>query len=393
MRILYICPWYLPAWEYGGSLRVAHATAKRLADRGHDVTVYTTDTAGSDGRVDHDSPITRDGVTIHYFKNISNLLARVFLIPTPVGVGVKLFRTVDSFDVIHIHEFYNLLTIFAIQAARKKDVPYIITPHGTVKRPGESHSQFKYVINTTIGQNLFSNAARIIALTEDERKRLTSITNLANNIEVIPNGISASEYRVQDSTAEEFRKRHNVDDGVLILFLGQLHAWKGLDVLVDAAETVESKIDEPVNFVVAGGDHGYKSTLIQEISQKGLQDSFKVLGFISEEDKKAALNAADVFTLPSRGEGQPMAVLEALSCGTPVVISEGCSLPEVPKADAGMVVRPDSKSLADALTEMIENPQQRIRMSINAEKLVESEFSWESVVDRLEDEYQQVATE
>lgn len=113
MRIAYVVPYFHPA-HYGGTPKAAYDWALGLVHRGHEVTVFTTD-ADWPKRIRH--PAVKDGIQIRTYRNLSNWLAyrcRMFL-----PLGLFLFGSLDGFDIVHIHEYRNFLSVWARFAARR----------------------------------------------------------------------------------------------------------------------------------------------------------------------------------------------------------------------------------------------------------------------------------
>ena len=108
---------------------------------------------------------------------------------------------------------------------------------------------------------------------------------------------------------------------------------------------------------------------------------------LSGDDRLAALSAADLFALPAVGEGFSMAVLEALACGLPVVLTPGCHFPEAEQAGAGVVVERAVEPLAAALRALLSDAVRRAEMSRAARSLVERCYTWPQVVAQLDDAY------
>src|SRR5712691_9389400 len=140
MRIGFVIPYFYPAFEYGGTPRVAYEFARSLVRRGHKVTVLTTDSGGKK-RIDRRAVATREGslegIEVFYYPNLSNYLAyeqRLFL---PRQLFQNIHRDLFSLEVVHIHEFRSLLSVAAHSALRQLNIPYVLSPHGGLQRLGK----------------------------------------------------------------------------------------------------------------------------------------------------------------------------------------------------------------------------------------------------------------
>jgi len=146
-----------------------------------------------------------------------------------------------------------------------------------------------------------------------------------------------------------------------------------------------------VRLVVAGPDDGAREDFEQRIERAGLKHRVHILGPIYDQQRLAALADAALFCLPSRQEGFSLAITEALGCGLPVVISEGCHFPEVADADAGFVLPLDAKAFADAMAKLLSDDQLRSRMSIAAKQLVHERYAWPAIAAQTVLAYQRFA--
>ncbi|MBM6937444.1 glycosyltransferase family 4 protein [Pseudoflavonifractor phocaeensis] len=171
-------------------------------------------------------------------------------------------------------------------------------------------------------------------------------------------------------------------DAVFILSVGELIARKNYNVAIEAVAALDTPAD--FRFYIAGiGDK--ESQLRQHIADKGLEDKIKLLGFRS--DIPDLLHAADVFFFPSLQEGLPVAVMEAMACGLPIVCSRIRGNTDLIDEGLGgyLVDAADTAGFTQALTQCITSSSNADMAAYNREKIVG--FSEEAVLERMANIY------
>jgi glycosyltransferase involved in cell wall biosynthesis len=222
-------------------------------------------------------------------------------------------------------------------------------------------------------RKMLDRAAMFHVLNEDEGHLMRPL-RLRPPVTVLPNGVSVDPRRIP--LAGSFRARHpEVGDSPYVLFLSRLHPKKGLDYLIGAFAEIARK-DSRVRLVIAGPDGGALGSTQRAVRAAGLIERTHFVGPLYDTDKWAALVDATCFCLPSRQEGFSVAILEALACGLPVIISENCHFPEVAAAGAGLVVPLDAGKVAAALAAVLADAGIRERMGRAGRELVESRYTW-----------------
>ena len=132
--------------------------------------------------------------------------------------------------------------------------------------------------------------------------------------------------------------------------------------------------------VVAGaGDRHYEQEVHELAERLAISPYVLFPGLVTGRKKLALLHHCEFMVLPSRGEGMPLAVLEALACGKPVILTSSCYLPEVAEAGAGLAVGLDPDDLAGAMHKLWRDPGLRQTMGERALWLVKDKFNWEQV--------------
>jgi hypothetical protein len=167
LRVLHVVPYSEQAWAYGGIPRVASALVSGLAERGHAVTVCTTDVCDGASRLRRDEPAperrahaARPGeIVVQVFPNLSNRLAYRYQLYLPLGLAGYLGRTAERFDVAHVHGCHHLLGAVAARKLRRAGVPWVLQPNGTAPLI-ERRRLAKWVFGLVAGRSVNAGAAR-----------------------------------------------------------------------------------------------------------------------------------------------------------------------------------------------------------------------------------------
>lgn len=362
MKILHVVPTYLPAFRYGGPIVAVHGLCKALAARGHHVDVFTTNVDGP-GTVDVPvaTPVERDGVQIRYYPSP---LPRVYWSP---AMRKALATETSKYDVVHIHAVYLWPGVAAARAARRHDVPYVISPRGMLvpELIRRKSRLAKTLWLRLVERRGLAHAAAIHFTSRLEREEAARVGVPLPSPFVVPNGI---DLEPQPDVAREER---------MLLFLGRLSWKKGLDVVISALPRLPD-----VRFVIAGNDEEDLTPRLRELASRvGVADRVEFAGAVYGPAKQELLARATLFVLMSRSENFGNAVLESLAMETPVVVSAEVGLAEdVARARAGIVGFEGVESL-------LRDADRRSEMGQNGRKLVESRFAWPRVAEEMEMQY------
>jgi poly(glycerol-phosphate) alpha-glucosyltransferase len=181
-------------------------------------------------------------------------------------------------------------------------------------------------------------------------------------------------------------------------FLGRIHPKKGLPNLIEAWARLQAEnkalADEWALVVAGWSQGGHEDELKKVLSRRGLGQDVVFLGPAFDDVKRACLQNADAFILPSFSEGLPMSVLEAWSYGLPIVMTGECNLPEGFAADAAIEIRPQVDSIADGLERLLSLPDaERRQMGSNGRDFVASKFAWPKIAAQMLEVYKWVLGE
>jgi glycosyltransferase involved in cell wall biosynthesis len=297
------------------------------------------------------------------------------------GPITRTLRTlVEEFDILHLHGVWdNFLQVFAATAQRAK-VPYIVMPHGMLDPWSMSQKPWKKRLALALGTRKMLSQASALHLLYREEGEYARELGVPTRGEVIPNGVTLEEIEPIPLVGEFRETAPELGDHPYVLFLGRLHHKKGLDFLADAFALLAGRFPE-AHLVVAGTDDGAKLAFVSQIARLGLNERVHLVGPIYGAYKWAALARAACFCLPSRQEGFSVAILEALACRCPVVISDQCHFPEVVERGAGIVVSLDPAAIATGLEEVLVDPARAARMGYCGRELIEKHYTWDHVAE------------
>lgn len=386
MKILQLIPAFYPAFGYGGTVRVAYELSKGLVQRGHDLTVYTTDTYDKSHRIKQENrkPVIIDGIRVYRFRNISNWLAwKRYPIPPSLILTTK--RKIKDFDVIHMHGFRSTLSIPIYYYAKKYGIPYILQAHGSVATYFQKGT-LKRIFDRLWGYKILRGAAKLIAVTPTEAKQYKSMGVSEDKIEIMPNGIDLSEYNNLPQRGEFKRKYDLNDKQKIVLYLGRIHKIKGLDLLVRAFADLSNGFNN-AKLVIVGADDGYLLALKQLVKKLKIEEKVLFTGPLYGEEKSKVYVDADVYVLPSAYEIFGIVVLEACACGTPVIVTDRCGIADMIDGQVGLVVAYNKDALSKAILAILNDDKKRREFGERGKLLVREKFNWEKIAELVENVY------
>ena len=363
----------------GGSVVSTYSLSKHLAERGHDVTIFTTDF-----KLDKEYIKSLDGVHVFPFHCIANIGMMLF---SP-EMKRQLKEEMENFDIIHMHIFRSYQNIVTYHYARKYSIPYVLQARGSLPRL-KMKRHLKKLYDMVWGYKVLRDASKVIFSSKIEHKETEQdFIIVKDKVEFIPNGTDLLEYSLPKKG--NFRRKYSIKDkDKVILFLGRIHEIKGIDLLVNSFSKLSKVLDNTI-LVFVGPDDGYLSSLKDLVGKLGIAERVTFAGPLFGVEKLQAYVDSDIVVLPSRYESFGNTALESCACGTPVIVTCNCGVKEWISSDVGRVVNFDENRLADAIFEILSNEKLRKRLGANGSRLVEEEFSWDKIARKTENLYETV---
>jgi glycosyltransferase involved in cell wall biosynthesis len=382
LNILIVIPAYYPALEFGGPIPVARELARRFSERGHEITIWTTNLLGDNKKLGNATEErTVDGIRTVYFNSVLRYRW--------VGITPDVYRYLRKdgakYDIIHVYGYREFLTVAVTRWAASMGIPYVLQSMGTVARISRSLGK-KLLYDSFLGRGVLQNSSVLLAKSYIERDQYLQAGIGPEKISVIPNGMDVPP-EASSTSPGEFRREYGLPvEAPLILFLGRLHPVKGVELLVRAF----IRLGGQTRLAIVGPDEGQRDRLERLVAEGGVGDKVVFTGPLYEDQKWAAYSDADIYVLPSMFEIFPRSVLEAMCCGTPVILTDRCGIAPQIEERAGLVVPYEEEALAQAMKCLADDVDLRERFSERGRRLLKEEFSWEPIVEKLEALYGEV---
>ena len=280
-------------------------------------------------------------------------------------------------DVIHCQHLW-----IAPYCASKTGIPYVATAHGTdLKGLALDDRYIPYALEGA------KHAKKVITISKQVDFEVGEKYHIPHEQRtLILNGFDEDIFKIKEVSRKEVLASFGLPEAKhVVSFVGKLADFKGVDLLLKAAKIYESELDDVMTLIVGHGE------LYEELNNLrrslGLKHVY-MLGHQHQDKVADIYNIADVSTVPSRKEPFGLVAIEALACGTPVVVTNGGGLVDFVDDSIGSVIDEESyEQLANAIIFEINNPEKQTKRK-NAHEFAINNFSWNRVIDEVIDVYQ-----
>ena len=364
MKVTILVPFFPPKWLAGTEI-ATYNIARHLAKRGHEVHVVTSIDKGLPKKSKEQGfHVHRIGWRKVRFLGIISFWLEILLVLSKIEP-----------DIVHSQDINMGMPGLIAKRLLKK--PFLVWGRGSdVYLPGSYMRPLSKLV--------LRNADAVIALTQDMKTQIQKI--YSREILVIPNGIDIKSF--EKSSREKARAKLRIKKKErIVTFVGTLRPIKGLEYLVQALNIMGKKGPRVKLMLVGDGEE--KEHLEGLVGELELEEDVMFIGRVPNEEIPEYMAASDVFVLPSLSEGFPNVVLQAMAAGLPIIASKVGGLPEIiEEGGNGFLVEPkNAAQIADRISQLLEDDELRLKISRNNRRKA-TQYSWEAVVDRLEEVYQ-----
>jgi len=267
-------------------------------------------------------------------------------------------------NFVHAHSHLFLMNLQAVLTARRLKIPSLVTVHGVFAQRNllTNLAQFGYI--ATISSWMLAHCSRVICLTNADVILLRRFGIGSDKIRIIPPGINTDLFKPGKE------KEGNV------LWVGRFVPEKGLGLLMQAARIVCRRLGNSVRFVLVG-EGPLKNHIAALIKQYGLEEYVELVPTRNQVQIAKIMGDCSVLVLPSVREGLGKVVLEAMSCGKPVIAFDLPGLRNVIGDSAGILVpRFDMPGFAQAVITLLQNQELRRKLGRTGREYAITKYSW-----------------
>ncbi len=309
---------------------------------------------------------------------------------TPFGkneIIYELIKQKGSIDLVHFHLIWFYDKNIIASSLKKAGIPFIITTHGTYINP-HAYTGKRLVAKWLYEVAYLNMATEIHAITPEEAAGLKKYGYKGKTF-IVPNGIDIEE--VPSKRDSNFFANKPYKDKTKFLWIGVLRSDKNLPSLIKAVSLLPESIKKEVIFILIGPDYKNNAKSYQKlINELGCYENFDYIGPLYGKEKYDAIESSDIFILPSFSEGFSLALLDAMACGKPCVVTEGCGVNSYIRDDFFISCPPSPEGISVAITKIFSIKEQWTYMGKNARRLIEEQLNWNKIVQKMIKHYERI---
>jgi len=305
-------------------------------------------------------------------------------------------KNLRGFDLIH--ERFNLLALGGVWASRRLGIPLILEVNADLleqrKFKGKPERGPRRLYAEWATRVCFNAATRIICISSSLKDHLHRKWNIEiSKLTVVPCAADVDAF-TQNYNSENVRNSLGLTTEPVVMWVGGFYPWHDLDLLLESF--TQSLQRHPNAKLVLVGDGQTRQLITQKVVQGKLQQSVIMTGAIAHADVPEMLAIADIAVVPSApvsasggGTGTPLKLFEYMAAGKPIVATSFNQAAEVIQDGYnGILVEPGNVSrFADAITTLLNDPTERMRLGQNARQQAVQSYSWEDYTRKLEELY------
>lgn len=302
-------------------------------------------------------------------KCLEGTSAKLKILDSPCNRNiVEEYIVSEKFDIIQLQSIWDIYYHMVAKIARKYHIPYIFTPRGMLEPWSLSQKYLKKKFALAFYQKRDLKMSACIYTTADMEADHVRELGLKVPVCVIPNGVDTETYPCRTSI-DKVKKQ--------ILFLSRIHVKKGVEILIDSFHHMHKEFMDWKVVIVGNGEYDYINELKDRINRLGLQDCIEIKPPVYGEEKIKLYQESSIFCLPSFSENFGMVIVEAMSCGVPVLTTTNCPWQILNEKNVGWCVDLSVENIEKTLRNALSLPAEKLyAMGQRGSRLVYENFNY-----------------
>jgi len=378
----------------GGLVNNVLRLSEGLSREGHKVIIFTTDVNNYYKGKSYSHkwatifPVNSSG---QYASLKSNLSFLIRIIPI-----IKKVEKKYPIDLIHVHSAYSLYGIVPTILSFFFNKPFIFTLYSPIhKKPFNDRKGIYQLLSSGYITKLLLKKAGQILCTSQKTKESVEEFGFKTNIQVVPPLVKTTLFNTH-LNRQKIRNELGIQENTkVVLYCGSWAKWKGIDILIKSIYNIKKEFTNIILITAWGEPYNWyderKIQLTDLISKLHLKNNIIEFGIVN--DIQRLMSACDIFVAPFLNidgvADPPLSILEAMSCGKPVIATDIGSIPEIITDHFnGFIINPDNtEELTDALKQLIKNENLMRRMGKNSLNYFINKYSKDMIISNMIDIY------
>lgn len=380
MKICHLTSCFPPS--RGGVETYVYNLCRGLVERGHQVKVITSSRGKPPGKY-HE---WIDGIEVIRYPE------RLHFLEAPILPLIAFHALFEDYDILNIHNMIPTISELALIFGRCRRKPIVLTYYNdTETQQYGVLGRFATKAYAKIARSIAQLADQIVALNKAYAETSPVLSSVLDRIAIIPCGVDLNKFTPLQTSSED-NDLSRINKSHIILYVGKLIWYKGIEYLIQAMKTVLENVDDAQLIIV--GDGPERSKLAALANELGVGEHVTFTGWVPDESLPKYYQIADLLVLPSisRREAFGIVLLEAMACGKPVIVSDipGPNM-VIKNNENGLIVPPKNVlRLAEAIIGLLVDEDRRKEMGAHSRKLVEAKYDWDNIVERYEAIYSEI---
>lgn len=293
----------------------------------------------------------------------------------------------ESIDLVHFHLIWFYDKNIIAKALKRFGIPFIITTHGTYSKP-HAYTGKRLIAKWLYELKYLKMATECHILTPEEGTGLKKYGYNGRSF-IVANGFEKSDLPTLINKNFFFNQPFN--NRLIISTIAVLRQDKNIDLIIEALSILPKNIQNQLAFVLIGPDYKSNAAKYKALAKKmNVEDCFYWIGPLFGDDKYNAMFSSDGYIMASDSEGFSMAIIDAMACGLPMILTSGCNMKYLSDEKYYIMCEPYVQDIARAILEYLKLGDKRKVLGDNAKRILKEQLYWEKIVPKMIENYKRI---